>query len=69
MFGEWIGKLLLKQAVGQNVCNHILVSDTDIDAATYQKKARHAISAGAATEETALSLQRAGVLTSESPVR
>ena len=31
------GKLLLKQAVEQNVCNHILASDTDIDAATYQK--------------------------------
>ena len=30
-------KLLLKQAVKQNVCNHILASDTDIDAATYQK--------------------------------
>ncbi len=37
MFGDRIGKLLLKQAVEQNVCNHILASDTDIDAATYQK--------------------------------
>ena len=27
----------LKQAVGQNVCNRILVPDTDIDAATYQE--------------------------------
>ena len=27
----------MKQAVEQNVCNHILASDTDIDAATYQK--------------------------------
>ena len=30
-------KLLLKQAVEQNICNHIIASDTDIDAATYQK--------------------------------
>ena len=37
MFGDRIGRLLLKQAVEQNVCNHILASDTDIDAATYQK--------------------------------
>ena len=37
MFGDRIGKLLLKQAVEQNVCNHILASDPDIDAATYQK--------------------------------
>ena len=37
MFGDRMGKLLLKQAVEQNVCNHILASDTDIDAATYQK--------------------------------
>ena len=35
MFGDRIGKLLLKQAVEQNVCNHILASDTDIDAQTY----------------------------------
>ena len=32
-----IGKLLLKQAVEQNVCNHILASDTDIDAQTFQQ--------------------------------
>ncbi len=32
-----IGQLLLKQAVEQNVCNHILASDTDIDAQTYQQ--------------------------------
>jgi hypothetical protein len=37
MFGDHIGKLLLKQAVEQNVCNHILASDTDIDAQTYQQ--------------------------------
>ena len=35
MFGDRMGKLLLKQAVEQNICNHILASDTDIDAATY----------------------------------
>ena len=37
MFGDRIGRLLLKQAVEQNVCNHILASDTDIDAQTYQQ--------------------------------
>ena len=37
IFGDRIGKLLLKQAVEQNVCNHILASDTDIDARSYQK--------------------------------
>ena len=37
MFGDRIGKLLLKQAVEQNVSNHILASDTDIDARSYQK--------------------------------
>ena len=37
MFGDRMGKLLLKQAVEQNVCNHILASDTDIDAQTYQQ--------------------------------
>ena len=36
-FGDRIGKLLLKQAVEQNICNHIIASDTDIDAATYQQ--------------------------------
>ena len=42
MFGDRIGKLLLKQAVEQNVCNHILASDTDIDAArrTMQMRAK-----------------------------
>ena len=30
MFGDRIGKLLLKQAVEQNICNHIIASDTDI---------------------------------------
>ena len=37
MFGDRIGRLLFKQAVEHNVMNHILASDTDIDAATYQK--------------------------------
>ena len=37
MFGDRIGKLLLKQAVEQNICNHIIASDTDIDAAHYMK--------------------------------
>ena len=37
MFRDRIGKLLLKQAVEQNICNHIIASDTDIDAATYQQ--------------------------------
>ena len=29
MFGDRIGKLLLKQTVEQNICNHIIASDTD----------------------------------------
>ena len=37
MFGDRIGRLLFKQTVEHNVMNHILASDTDIDAATYQK--------------------------------
>ena len=37
MFGDRIGKLLLKHAVEKKVCNHILASDTDIDAQTYQQ--------------------------------
>ena len=37
MFGNRIGRLLFKQTVEHNVMNHILASDTDIDAATYQK--------------------------------
>ena len=36
-FAERIGRQLFKLAVEQNVSNHILASDTDIDAATYQK--------------------------------
>ena len=32
-----LSSLLFKQAVEHNVMNHILASDTDIDAATYQK--------------------------------
>ena len=37
MFGDRIGRLLFKQTVEHNVMNPILASDTDIDAATYQK--------------------------------
>ena len=37
MFGDRIGRLLFKQTVEHNVMNNILASDTDIDAATYQK--------------------------------
>lgn len=37
MFGDRIGRLLFKQTAEHNVMNHILASDTDIDAATYQK--------------------------------
>ena len=35
MFGDRIGKLLLKLAAEQNICNHIIASDTDIDTQTY----------------------------------
>ena len=37
MFAERIGRQLFKLAVEQNVNNHILASDTDIDAARYMK--------------------------------
>ena len=37
MFGDRIGRLLFKQTVEHNVMNHIFASDTDIDAAMYQK--------------------------------
>ena len=36
-FAERIGRQLFKLAVEQNVNNHILASDTDIDAQTYQQ--------------------------------
>lgn len=36
-FAERIGRQLFKIAVEQNVNNHILASDTDIDAAHYMK--------------------------------
>ena len=39
---ERIGRQLFKRAVEQNVNNHILASDTDIDAARYMKM--HALS-------------------------
>ena len=37
VFAERIGRQLFKLAVEQNVNNHILASDTDIDAQSYQK--------------------------------
>ena len=37
IFAERIGGQLFKLAVEQNVNNHILASDTDIDARSYQK--------------------------------
>ena len=37
VFAERIGRQLFKLAVEQNVNNHILASDTDIDARNYQK--------------------------------
>ena len=37
VFAERIGRQLFKIAVEQNVNNHILASDTDIDAAHYMK--------------------------------
>ena len=37
VFAERIGRQLFKLAVEQNVSNHILASDTDIDARSYQK--------------------------------
>ena len=42
VFAERIGRQLFKLAVEQNVNNHILASDTDIDAARYMKM--HALS-------------------------
>ena len=36
-FAERIGRQLFKLAVEQNVSNHILASDTDIDAQTFQQ--------------------------------
>ena len=36
-FAERIGRQLFKLAVEQNINNHILASDTDIDAQTYQQ--------------------------------
>ena len=36
-FAERIGRQLFKLAVEQNINNHILASDTDIDARSYQK--------------------------------
>lgn len=36
-FGDRIGSLLYKQAVEQNIGNHILAADTDMDLDTYEK--------------------------------
>lgn len=35
-FAQRIGRQLYKLSVEQNLCNHILVSDTDMDQRTYQ---------------------------------
>ena len=37
MFGSRIGRLLFKQAVEENIGNHILAADTDMDLETYEK--------------------------------
>lgn len=37
MFGDRIGRLLFKQAVEENIGNHILAADTDMDLETYEK--------------------------------
>ena len=36
-FGNRIGSLLFRHAVEQNVMNHILAADTDMDVATYER--------------------------------
>lgn len=35
-FGHRIGTLLYKSAIEQNMCNHLLAEDTDMDARDYQ---------------------------------
>ena len=35
-FAQRMGRMLYKLSVEQNLCNHILVSDTDMDQRTYQ---------------------------------
>lgn len=37
MFGDRIGRLLFKQAVEENIGNHILAADTDMDLNTYER--------------------------------
>lgn len=37
MFADRIGRLLFKQAVEENIGNHILAADTDMDVETYEK--------------------------------
>lgn len=36
-FGDRIGSLLYKQAVEQNISNHIIAADTDMDLDTYER--------------------------------
>ena len=37
MLGDHVGKLLFKAAVEQDICNHILAADTDIDQETLDR--------------------------------
>lgn len=37
MLGSRIGRLLFKQAVENNISNHILAADTDMDVPTYER--------------------------------
>ena len=37
VFADRIGRLLFKQAVEENIGNHILAADTDMDVETYEK--------------------------------
>lgn len=37
VFGSRIGRLMFKQAVEENIGNHILAADTDMDVETYEK--------------------------------
>ena len=37
MFADRIGRLMFKQAVEENIGNHILAADTDMDVETYEK--------------------------------
>lgn len=37
VFADRIGRLLFKQAVEENIGNHILAADTDMDLDTYER--------------------------------